>query len=106
MYLRLLRSGIVRVAFAVRNYAVCGGCFWSFLCVAGALVVSVLYVKVRRWGRRVLRENEDRLMMLVGEKDKQISQLLLQVSQMNEILSARRRVAVVRVGRLIASQPF
>ncbi|GFZ00226.1 hypothetical protein Acr_13g0016250 [Actinidia rufa] len=69
-YLRLLRSGIDRVAFVVRNYAVCGVFLGSFLCVAGAMMLSVLYVKVRRWGRKFRRENEDRLMMLIREKDK------------------------------------
>ncbi|CAL5396445.1 unnamed protein product [Camellia sinensis] len=96
-HLGLLSSGIVRVAFAVRDYAVCRRGFWSFLCVAGVLGVSFLYGKVWRWRRRFRRENEERLMLLVREKDEKISQLWLQIAQMNEVLSARRRVLVVRV---------
>ncbi|KAF5939848.1 hypothetical protein HYC85_021015 [Camellia sinensis] len=68
-HLGLLSSGIVRVAFAVRDYAVCRRGFWSFLCVAGVLGVSFLYGKVWRWRRRFRRENEERLMLLVREKD-------------------------------------
>ncbi|GMP58644.1 hypothetical protein CsSME_00022238 [Camellia sinensis var. sinensis] len=70
-HLGLLSSGIVRVAFAVRDYAVCRRGFWSFLCVAGVLGVSFLYGKVWRWRRRFRRENEERLMLLVREKDEE-----------------------------------
>ncbi|THG07665.1 hypothetical protein TEA_009614 [Camellia sinensis var. sinensis] len=45
--------------------------FWSFLCVAGVLGVSFLYGKVWRWRRRFRRENEERLMLLVREKDEE-----------------------------------
>ncbi|KAF7124228.1 hypothetical protein RHSIM_Rhsim12G0078700 [Rhododendron simsii] len=48
-----------------------GGGFWSFVWVSGVLAVLVLYGKVRRWRRRVLRrESEGGLMLLLREKDK------------------------------------
>ncbi|KAA8532927.1 hypothetical protein F0562_032956 [Nyssa sinensis] len=102
LHLRLLSSGIYQVAYTVRNYAVCRGGFWSFVSVTGvlaALLMSLVYVKVQRWRRRVLQqEKKDHPMLLIKEKDEKIKQLLLQIAQMNELLSSRRRVPVVRVG--------
>ncbi|KAG5521412.1 hypothetical protein RHGRI_033849 [Rhododendron griersonianum] len=102
--LTVLSSWVVRVGYGVRNCGGWGGGFWSFVWVSGVLAVLVVYGKVRRWRRRFLRrESEEGLMLLLREKDKQISRLLLQIAQMNEILSAQRSVPVIRVGPLIVS---
>uniref|UniRef100_A0A5B7BNB7 Transmembrane protein n=1 Tax=Davidia involucrata TaxID=16924 RepID=A0A5B7BNB7_DAVIN len=101
LHLRLLSSGVYRIAFTVRNYAVCRGGFWSFVSVTGvlaALLMSLVYVNLQRWRRRVQQENKDLPILLIREKDEKIKQLLLQIAQMNELLSARRRVPVLRVG--------
>lgn len=102
--LGVLRSWVVRVGYGVRSCGGCGGGFWSFACATGVLALAVVYVKVMRWRRTVFRrESEERLMLLLREKDKQINQLLLQIAQMNEILSAQRTVPVIRFGPLVLS---
>ncbi|XP_052186882.1 uncharacterized protein LOC127797780 [Diospyros lotus] len=95
----LLSAGIIRVAYVVRGYARGRGSFWSSVCVAGVLVVSVLYGKVLGWRRRLRRrrENEDRLMGLLREKDQLIKQLLVQIGQLKEALLSSRKVSVIRV---------
>ncbi|XP_059648811.1 uncharacterized protein LOC132294827 [Cornus florida] len=98
LQLGLLSSGIHRIVYAIRSYGVFRGGFLTVTGVAAAMVVSLLYVKVQRWRRRVLQENQDRLVLLVKEKDEKISQLLLQIAQMTEKLSTRSRVPVLRVG--------
>ncbi|XAR55896.1 hypothetical protein NMG60_11036129 [Bertholletia excelsa] len=73
------------------------GCFGSVVWVTGALVASFVYVKIQWWRRRFRQANEDRLMVVIRERDQKIKKLLQQIAQMNEQLSARRRVSVVRV---------
>lgn len=69
--LRVLRSWVVRVGYGVRSCGGCRGGFWSFVCATGVLALAVVYVKVMRWRRRVFRrESEERLMLLLREKDK------------------------------------
>lgn len=77
------------------------GGFWSIVSaagLAGALLTCWLIVKVQRWRRRIQKDNKDQLMMLIREKDEKINRLLRQIAQMNEMLSARRRVPVVQIG--------
>ncbi|XP_074278751.1 uncharacterized protein LOC141602355 [Silene latifolia] len=59
--------------------------------VPGALLAVALFAcfKFLQWKNRVLN--------LIREKDQRISQLLSQVAQMNEILSARRKVPILRI---------
>ncbi|KAL5759446.1 hypothetical protein ACOSQ2_018284 [Xanthoceras sorbifolium] len=98
---KILGSGIVRVAAKVRYCAVCVGGFWSFAAMTGlvaTVLLSLLYARLRRWRARVLQEeNNNRLIFLIKEKDQKINQLLLQVSQMNQLLSGRRKVPVIRI---------
>ncbi|KAK3027386.1 hypothetical protein RJ639_040184 [Escallonia herrerae] len=98
--LAVLGSGIIRVAYTVRCYMMCKVGFW---CIAPAttIVVALVWLCVRprpRWRRRVQAEDKDRLMLLIREKDQKINQLSLQIAQMNEILSTRRRIPVIRLG--------
>lgn len=96
-----LSFGIARIAAKFRYYAVYIGGFCSFASVTGvvaAVVLCCVYTKVRRTWRRKFQEENNRLIVLVKEKDQKISQLLLQISQMNELLSARRKVPVLRIG--------
>ncbi|XP_057948022.1 uncharacterized protein LOC131143746 [Malania oleifera] len=102
LHLELLSSRVHRMASAVRYYAAGREGRWSVgMAAAGAaaaLLLTLLCSKVRRRRRRRLqREAWDRLMLLVREKDEKISQLMLQVAQMSEILSARRKVPVFRL---------
>ncbi|KAJ0037247.1 hypothetical protein Pint_23578 [Pistacia integerrima] len=95
----VLCSGIVRIAAKVRYRAVNLVGFRSFLSVTGviaAVLLSLLYARMRRWRSRVQEEN-NRLILLVKEKDQKIGQLLIQVAQMNELLSARVKVPVIRI---------
>ncbi|KNA04822.1 hypothetical protein SOVF_196160 [Spinacia oleracea] len=63
-------------------------CFSIF--PAAALMVALFaIVKILQWRNRFL--------LLVREKDQRISQLLHQIAHMNEILSARRKVPVLRI---------
>ncbi|KAK3222964.1 hypothetical protein Dsin_009989 [Dipteronia sinensis] len=96
---KILRSGIVRIAAKVRYCAVYVGIFWSFAAMSG-LVATVLCAQLRKWRRRVrqVENNNNCLILLIKEKDQKINQLLLQVSQMNELLSRRRKVSVIRIG--------
>lgn len=67
----ILGSGMVRFAAKVRYFAVYIGRFWSFATVTGvlaAILVSLMYAKVRGWRRRVQEEN-NRLILLIKEKD-------------------------------------
>ncbi|KAK9276018.1 hypothetical protein L1049_005549 [Liquidambar formosana] len=97
----LLSSRIFRMASTVRSCVAFGGGFRSLPSVAGvlaALLLSVLYVRVQRWRRRRLREeNKNSLILLIKEKDEKISRLLLQIAQMNDLLSTRHRVPVLRI---------
>ncbi|KAK2636144.1 hypothetical protein Ddye_030936 [Dipteronia dyeriana] len=98
---KILRSGIVRIAAKVRYCAaVYVGGFWSFAAMTGlvaTVLLSLLYTELRR-GVRQVENNNNRLILLIKEKDQKINQLLVQVSQMNELLLRRRKVAVIRIG--------
>ncbi|XP_062084046.1 uncharacterized protein LOC133790429 [Humulus lupulus] len=104
----ILKTDVLGVAAKVCNYRlVAVWRFWSIVSVAGAItavLLSFIYAKLwrPRWRPRVLprrrRENNEPLLLLLKEKDEKISQLLVQIAQMNEALSARRRVPVIRVG--------
>ncbi|KAK1552950.1 hypothetical protein Q3G72_026250 [Acer saccharum] len=100
--LKILRSGIVRIAAKIRYCAaVYVGGFWSFAAMTGlvaTVLLSLLYTRLRRKVRQV-ENNNNGLIFLIKEKDQKINQLLLQVSQMNELLSRRRKVTVIRIGR-------
>ncbi|KAK1374120.1 hypothetical protein POM88_030313 [Heracleum sosnowskyi] len=96
--LKMMNSGIIRVAYKVRFYAVCVAKLWPV--AAAGLLVIVLYRKVRPWRRRRRRKPEDskdQWMLLSREKDQKINHLLLQIARMNEILSASQRIPVHRV---------
>ncbi|EOY01827.1 hypothetical protein QUC31_013587 [Theobroma cacao] len=96
----ILTSGIVKVAARVRCFVAFGWGVWSFGAVGGvvaAVLMSLVYAKVRRWRTRVKGEKKDQLEFLIQEKDQKINQLLVQIAHMNELLSARRRVPVLRV---------
>ncbi|KAL3721997.1 hypothetical protein ACJRO7_034358 [Eucalyptus globulus] len=47
----------------------------------------------------VAEASENPLLLLIRDKDRKISQLLLQIAQMNELMLAQRRVQVLRVDR-------
>uniref|UniRef100_A0A2N9J5J1 Uncharacterized protein n=1 Tax=Fagus sylvatica TaxID=28930 RepID=A0A2N9J5J1_FAGSY len=101
MRLEILRTGVFKVASRVRSYVACAGGFWSIASVTGvvaAVLLSFLYVRVQRWRQAVYQESKDRLVFLIREKDEKISQLLLHIAQLNEALSVRRRVPVLRIG--------
>ncbi|KAL5722962.1 hypothetical protein ACHQM5_006415 [Ranunculus cassubicifolius] len=70
--------------------------FGSVASVTVAMVVSLWYL---RW--RKVRGGEDkidRLMVLVRCQDEKISQLLHQISYLNDLLSARRSIPVLKSG--------
>ncbi|XP_038889624.1 uncharacterized protein LOC120079493 [Benincasa hispida] len=94
-------SGIVGFgSYAVRLCSV-----FPVTAMAAVLVILVFLLKMKMklrlpWRPRsvaVSRDNEDRLVLLLQHKDEKISQLLLQIAEMNETLSARRKVPVVRI---------
>ncbi|RDY08268.1 hypothetical protein CR513_07519, partial [Mucuna pruriens] len=101
--LEAMTESVVGVSSKVSNWAMCTGVFWSFAHVTGAaaaaaVLVSLVYVGIRRRRRRVGRQNVvDRWSYLLGEKDEKISQLLFQIAQLNEVLSSRRKVPVHRI---------
>ncbi|CAL0331236.1 unnamed protein product [Lupinus luteus] len=92
-----MRARVVRVAYKVRNCAIYVGAFWSILCVTGAAAVAVFVYRIRRQRRRVGRQSVDHLTYLLREKDEKISQLALQIAQLNEVISSRRKVPVLRI---------
>lgn len=68
----ILRAAVFRVASRVRNTAVCAGGFWSIASVTGvvaAVLLSFLYVRVRRWRQKVHQQSKDRFVFLIREKD-------------------------------------
>lgn len=68
----ILRTAVFRVASSFRNTAVCAGGFWSIASVTGvvaAVLLSFLYVRVRRWRQKVHQESKDRFVFLIREKD-------------------------------------
>nr|GLL32132.1 uncharacterized protein LOC109160911 [Ipomoea trifida] len=74
------------------------------IAASGTLVLvlaSFLYVKkMQRKAAPPQLESRDKFAILnvIKEKDERIKQLLLQISQMNELLQATRKVPVIRVG--------
>jgi len=71
-----MRERVVGMASKVSNWAMYAGAFWSFTHVAGAsaaaaVLVSLVYVGIRRRRRRVGRRNvvADRCVYLLKEKD-------------------------------------
>ncbi|KAM6596620.1 hypothetical protein CsatA_007144 [Cannabis sativa] len=106
--LGILKTDVLGAATKICNYRlVAVWRFWSIVSVAGAItavLLSLLYAKMSRprWRPTILRrrrgENNEPLLLLLKEKDEKISQLLVQIAHMNEALSARRRVPVIRVG--------
>ncbi|KAJ7943416.1 SKI/DACH domain-containing protein [Quillaja saponaria] len=95
-YLRFefLRAVFVRVTSKVRNCSLCAGSFLSVMSMTGiisAVLMSLIYVRMKRWRRRVHQQSMDRLVFLLREKDEKIRQLLLQIAQMNEVLSTRSK---------------
>ncbi|KAL1365805.1 hypothetical protein AAHE18_03G314800 [Arachis hypogaea] len=100
--LEAARNGVVRVASMVRECVVCVGTFWSVTCVFGvaaAVLVAVVSVGFRRRRRRRVdrRRSVEELVDLLREKDEKIGQLLIQIAQLNEALSSRRKVPVLRI---------
>ncbi|XP_030515117.1 actin cytoskeleton-regulatory complex protein sla1 [Rhodamnia argentea] len=106
----ILESGICGIASRVRHGLLLAGGFWSFgsaaaaAGVAAAVLLSLAYVRTQRrrwrWWRRdriPMEASENHLLLLIRDKDQKISQLLLQIAQMNELIGARRRVQVLRV---------
>ncbi|KAF8040460.1 hypothetical protein BT93_B2626 [Corymbia citriodora subsp. variegata] len=109
----ILWSGVHGIASRVRHCVLFAGGFWSFgsaaaaagVVAAAAVLLSLAYARMRRrrwrWWRRdrvpVVEASENRLLLLIRDKDQKISQLLLQIAQMNELMLARRRVQVLRV---------
>ncbi|XP_041014796.1 uncharacterized protein LOC121257699 [Juglans microcarpa x Juglans regia] len=97
----ILRTGVFHLASRVRSCAVCSGVFWSIASVTGvvaAVLLSFLYVRVQRRRQGVHQQTKLRLFSLIREKDEKIGQLLLHIAQMDEVLLARRRVRVFRIG--------
>ncbi|BAT74480.1 uncharacterized protein HKW66_Vig0002190 [Vigna angularis] len=99
-----MRERVVGIASKVSNWAMYTGAFWSFTHVAGAsaaaaVLVSLVYVGIRRRRRRAGRRNvvADHCVFLLKEKDEKISQLLHQIAQLNEVLSSRRKVPVHQI---------
>ncbi|CAH2045620.1 unnamed protein product, partial [Thlaspi arvense] len=71
---------------------------WSFTLICGlSLVSSLVYVKLVRWWRRLQEEKLRFLLLLLREKDQKIKELMLEIKRLNELLSSRRRVRVVRI---------
>ncbi|PIN05274.1 hypothetical protein CDL12_22193 [Handroanthus impetiginosus] len=101
--LGVLRIGIFDFVRKFRKYVTLKvgvwSCAWTAVGVATVVLVSLLHRRVLIWWQRrvQLESSKESLMVLIREKDKKISQLLLQIAQMNENLIARRRVPVIRV---------
>ncbi|OAP09453.1 hypothetical protein AXX17_AT2G02280 [Arabidopsis thaliana] len=50
-----------------------------------------------RWWRRLHEEKLRLLLLLLREKDQRIKELMVEIGRLNELLSSRRRVRVVRI---------
>ncbi|WCJ22187.1 hypothetical protein M5689_004285 [Euphorbia peplus] len=93
--LERFRCGIVWIA----NRGIGRGALLSVASVSLVVAATVLmYARLQRWRQRVREHSESRLILVIKEKDQKINQLFHHIAQMNEMLSARRKVAVVRVG--------
>ncbi|KAK4261056.1 hypothetical protein QN277_004107 [Acacia crassicarpa] len=100
-----IKDGVVRVATKVRDCAICVGAFWSIAYVTGAVMATaalLVYVRIQRRRRRrrwtLHQQRLDQTACLLKEKDERISELLLQIAHLNEVLSSRRKVPVLRIG--------
>lgn len=72
--LGILSAEVLRAASKICNYSMIAGRFWSVVSVVGvltAMLLSLLYVKLKpRWRtRRLLRDDKERLILLLKEKD-------------------------------------
>ncbi|XP_028786643.1 uncharacterized protein LOC114742586 [Neltuma alba] len=99
-----IRDGVVRVASRVRDYAICMGAFWSITYITGAALATaalLVYVGIQRRRRRrrwtLHQQRLDHMACLLRERDERISELLLQIAHLNELLSSRRKVPVLRI---------
>ncbi|ESQ33000.1 hypothetical protein EUTSA_v10004995mg [Eutrema salsugineum] len=80
------------------NYVTRRRVLWSFTLICGlSLVSSIVYVKLVRWWTRLQEEKLRFLVLLLREKDQKIKELMLETGRLNELLSSRRRVRVVRI---------
>ncbi|KAF8390172.1 hypothetical protein HHK36_024694 [Tetracentron sinense] len=99
---QVLCSKFIHISSSVRSYSASRGKVWISApttgVVAAAMLLSMFYMMLRQSRRRSRQEKNDRLILLIKEKDEKINQLLHQISQMNEVLSARCRVPVLRSG--------
>ncbi|XP_015894997.3 uncharacterized protein LOC107428911 [Ziziphus jujuba] len=99
----VISAEVLRLVSKASDYKLSPGGFWAIASImTGAVTVamlSLLYARLlKRWRQRVYHHDKERLVFLLRQKDEKIRELLLQVAQMNEILSARRRVPVHRIG--------
>lgn len=99
--LGFFRSGIEKIVSRMRNHADRRASILLFASattgVGAMLLVVALYRRAKRWKRQLLPESKQHLILLIREKDQKIDQLVHQVIQLNDMLSARRRVPVVQV---------
>ncbi|KAK9675957.1 hypothetical protein RND81_11G044300 [Saponaria officinalis] len=63
----------------------------------GSVVVPGAVIAVAVFACLKILQLKNRLLLLIREKDQRISQLMSQIAQMNEILSARRKVPILRI---------
>ncbi|XP_076934518.1 uncharacterized protein LOC143600837 [Bidens hawaiensis] len=68
---------------------------WSVIETVGAFVTVTVYAN--RWRRMVENGDKEKLLVMLKHKDEKIRQLLIQIDRLNAMLSARRRVPVIRV---------
>ncbi|EEF39979.1 uncharacterized protein LOC8281855 [Ricinus communis] len=90
----ILKSWVVAIA----NRGDVRSGFWSFGSISAVVAAAVLiYTRVQRWRQWIREKRANSLLLLIKEKDQKISQLLLQIANMNKTLSTRRKVPVIRV---------
>ncbi|XP_010258571.1 PREDICTED: uncharacterized protein LOC104598279 isoform X2 [Nelumbo nucifera] len=97
----ILQSKIFRIIFLVRTSCTArrrrAWPFASSIAVAATLFLSLLYWWVPHRNRRLRRDKLDHLILLIKNQD-EISQLLYQIAQINEALSAHHKVPLHRIG--------
>lgn len=86
--------GEVKTVICAMGRKMVTGLGFSFRCPT-FVPAAALAVVILAWMKIVQGRNH--LLLLLREKDQRISQLLHQIAHMNEILSARRRVAILRI---------